>query len=479
LAVGVIGCGGDDDPGTSGSSLIANPVDRTKEAKKGGVLKQATGEESTSWDPTQSGSQLRGELNSMLIRAKSAVGKAPNGEFEGDLAESWEISPDKLTMTFRIRNNAHFAPLAPTNGRTVTTEDIKASFGYYEKFGNRNADVFNSVASGAPLESVTTPDSSTLVLKLKVPDVIILDLLSRSNYIVALPKEAIAGQWELKSTPRGSGPLYVKEHLPSSRTVLEKNPGFHLAGPFIPTWEHFYLKEYASMQAQFRAGAIHLMNPDDVRISDILPMKRETPALALYKEPVTATQGQQFFGYSDHPLNIFRDERMRQALSMSYDRDLWIDTFHDISNFAKQGIALETAWSPNGVSCNVQGDWVLDPRNKIKGRELGENAKYFQHDLAEAKKLMAAAGFSQGAKTESHHVTTADYGIQAPKMIEVLLQMAADAGFQISIHPEDYRSTYRNNYRDTKGNFIGMTAGRTSLANDDDPTQRFFAQYHK
>ena len=111
----------------------------------------------------------------------------------------------------------------------------------------------------------------------------------------------------------------------------------------------------------------------------------------------------------------------RQAASMAFDRDLWIDTFHDVDNFAKEGLPLQTCWGVNSMSCNVQGDWLLDPRNKIKGREMGENAKYFDHNIAEAKKLMAAAGFANGVKTEYHGVTTADYGAQFPRMNEVLV----------------------------------------------------------
>src|SRR5262249_14692748 len=145
-----------------GSGLVFEPTDVTKEAKKGGRLPQAIGEETTTWNPTQSGSQLRAEIYSTILQPKSAVGKAPIGEYVGDLAESWEISPDKLTMTFKIRKNAHFAPTAPTNGRLVDIEDLSQSFSYYEKFGNRAADMFNSKSPGAPLLSVSTPDATTL-----------------------------------------------------------------------------------------------------------------------------------------------------------------------------------------------------------------------------------------------------------------------------------------------------------------------------
>ena len=85
--------GGDNKPGDSNkSNLVFTPVDRTKEAKKGGILPQAIGEESTSWNPTQSGSQLRSELYSTILQPKSAIGKAPIGEYVGVALPEWKYT---------------------------------------------------------------------------------------------------------------------------------------------------------------------------------------------------------------------------------------------------------------------------------------------------------------------------------------------------------------------------------------------------
>jgi peptide/nickel transport system substrate-binding protein len=476
-ALSLIGCGGDDkESGISG--LITQPVDRTKEAKKAGKITSATGEEGTSWDPTQSGTAYREYTHSALMREKAGVG-GPTGEAEPDLATRWEVSPDKLQITFKINKNAHFAPQPPTNGRAVDIDDVKMSFDYYEKKGNRAADLFASVVPSAPITSVTAVDSETLVLKLHSPDVIVMDALTSTTYPVIMPKEGLTGQFNVNEFPRGSGPYYVFRHEPSAFTEFRVNPGYHLNPPFAPEWQVFYLKEYAAQAAQFRSGQLLIMNPADIRKPDILPMKREVPALQLFREEMEAEQGHWFFGYLDNPINIFRDVRVRQAASMAFDRDLWIDTFHDVSAFAKEGLSLNTCWGVNSMSCNVQGDWLLDPRNQIKGREMGENAKYFKHDIAEAKKLVAAAGYTSGAKTEYHGVLTADYGAQFPRMNEVLITMIAEAGINASIHGEEYRGSFRNAYRDTRGRFAGFSAGRTSLDNYDDPTQRMVAQYHK
>ena len=43
--------------------------------------------------------------------------------------------------------------------------------------------------------------------------------------------------------------------------------------------------------------------------------------------------------------NKFQDERVRQAVSMSFDRDLYISTFYNVDNFKKAGLPIDTAWN--------------------------------------------------------------------------------------------------------------------------------------
>ena len=53
----------------------------------------------------------------------------------GALAESWEISSDNLTYTFKIRQGVHFHDKAPVNGREMTAKDVEYSF--HRMLGNK------------------------------------------------------------------------------------------------------------------------------------------------------------------------------------------------------------------------------------------------------------------------------------------------------------------------------------------------------
>ena len=54
----------------------------------------------------------KGNFQNLTI-LKSGYMKGASGEFAGDVAESWELSPDRLQMTFKLRPNAGFAPVPP------------------------------------------------------------------------------------------------------------------------------------------------------------------------------------------------------------------------------------------------------------------------------------------------------------------------------------------------------------------------------
>ena len=105
--------------------------------------------------------------------------------------------------------------------------------------------------------------------------------------------------------------------------------------------------------------------------------------------------------------------------------------------FEALGVKLTVRWNaPNGGG---YGAYWLDP----KGPKFGPAAAYLQHNVAEAKKLLAAAGFEKGCELASHHIVTFDYGREFPKQIETLFGMAEDAGFKIRTEASDFNTSWR------------------------------------
>ena len=149
--------------------------------------------------------------------------------------------------------------------------------------------------------------------------------------------------------------------------------------------------EYATALAQFKAGNIYSMgsgrNTPKMRPEDILADQEGRAAPQIYPERPRRRR-RRAWASAVCGKSPFLDERVRQAFSMSIDRDLYMDTFLNVAKFQSEGLPVETRWN-TGLAATFDG-WWLDP----KGKNFGPNAKYYKHDIAEAKKLLAAAGYA-------------------------------------------------------------------------------------
>jgi peptide/nickel transport system substrate-binding protein len=153
------------------------------------------------------------------------------------------------------------------------------------------------------------------------------------------------------------------------------------------------------------------------------------------------------FGWLPADKSPFLDERVRQAVSMSVDRDLHLDTFHNVTKFRSEGLPVETRWN-TAIAASNEG-WWLDP----KGKDFGPNAKYFQYNLAESKKLLGAAGYPNGFETVSNYVT----GPELPTLqyAEVVDGTISDLGIKSKVRSVDYLKEYVPQFRDGHGQFEG------------------------
>src|SRR5712691_13412369 len=140
-----------------------------KPPKRGGTLTRAS-----AWDPpvidprlTQSIGlfQFIGHTSSRLVRyafPEEATG-VTDPALKGDLAESWQASPDNRTWTFKIRQGVKWHNVPPLNGRELVAADVKYCFEQYAKEGVQ-AFTFQEV------EAIETPDTHTLRIYLKTPN---------------------------------------------------------------------------------------------------------------------------------------------------------------------------------------------------------------------------------------------------------------------------------------------------------------------
>ena len=143
-----------------------------------------------------------------------------SGKLVPALAESWTVSADSLTWTFKLRQGVVFH-----NGDKLTSKDVKATF---DRIRDK-ATASPKAAEYAAVASVETPDDATVVFKLSQPSAPFLAALS-SGWGAIMPKSLIDQSWDFASKPVGTGPFVLKEFTRDNRIVLEKNAKYWMAG---------------------------------------------------------------------------------------------------------------------------------------------------------------------------------------------------------------------------------------------------------
>jgi len=442
-AVIVAACGGDDDGGGSGS-LVTDVTDTSKEAKRGGTVKWFNGStDPTSFDPhIQGGIPYNGIYQlthgTFVIDKAGYLGPQQFTEITPDIAESWEWSPDNLQLTLRLRAGAKWHNRPPVNGRLIDIEDIQASWERFLRLGQTRNTLANSLNPSAPILSISTPSANTVVIKLSEPTNYVLSLLSPlgAGGFMPVPKE-IDRTYNPKVDIISCGPFMLESFTPGVSFVLKRNPDYWDGDrrPYVDRLEMPTLIEYAQQVAQLRAGAIYTSaygttQPPrwNVTVDDAFALKQEVPQLQLYGLPpqigfLIGGGGTCHFGWlGDSP---FKDQRVRQALSLAYDRDAYIDTFFNLSKVEAQGIPAQSKYN---TTMGPVEPWQLDPRSA----EFGPNAQYYKHDVAEAKKLLAAAGYANGLDVVSKRVSGA-LGSEFELQCQVRDQMANEAGFRTRV----------------------------------------------
>lgn len=444
----LVGCGSEGGGSQQrGSGLLAEPVNTTSQAKAGGTLRDVYNADLTHGDALLSNSASTVNLVSVFAYPrllKFTVVQYPKQNdgsmVEGETMESFEFSGDRLTLTMKLRQGMKWDGRAPTNGRVITTEDVLFS---WKKFAAVNASAPNLVydatrSPGAAVESVTAPDNRTIVMKLKQPDPALLTLLAGWDQFYVMPTESEGG-FDPKTEVRGHGPWLLDEHRPSAYMHWRKNPDYYVKDrPFFDRLERALVPEFATRLSQFKAGNIHT---DVVAASqqDVIQLKRDVPATLVYQAqnfPV-ASSPNIIWGYEGN--SIFRDVRVRQAVSMAIDREAFADAIENRANFEREGLPVEVAFN-TVLSAGWPGFW-MDPRDE---KTFGPSAKYLQFHPDESKKLLSAAGFPTGVEFDFFYNRENTYGATYARMVEIYTSMLSEVGLRAKLQGQPYAQWLAN-----------------------------------
>ncbi len=463
--------GNGDAPG--GSSLVSKIVDTSSKAKRGGTYVYPARREPLHFDGKAQGQVQLNVFNGLayqaLVRNKPGVREPSTWtEVLPELAESWEVSPEKTTITFKLRKGVKWQNRPPVNGRDFVAEDVAATWARYEDAPTPNNKFANSnkLNPNAPIMSMTAPDAGTVVLKLKEPATYIFQRLASmiTGELGSIYPRESGSTFDPKTDQIGTGAWELDHFAPSIELVYRRNPTYWGKDGYFDIIKMPVLSEYATRLAQFKTGSL---SAETVSQEDILPTKQEFPDIALYRwTPATNSTGAAMrFGWL--PIggqkSPFLDIRVRQALSMSLDRETYIDAFANVTNFEAEGLPVDTYYY------TTQGyvpDWTLDPRDKSR---YGENSKYFELNMEEAKKLFDAAQSDYGGEfpeIQSGRVNTV-FGPVYSQECETMDGYARSLGFKVTSKPLDYNLDYLTSYVTEQGQFEGILYGIGAVTSSD------------
>ncbi len=289
-----------------------------------------------------------------------------------DLAESWTISPDGMTFTFKIRQAVRFH-----DGSPLTSKDIKAS---YDKIIFPPAGVI-SMRKGAyrAVEVVEAPDPPTVRFRLKWPEAsFLVNLASPYNWIYRADILAKDIRW-YESNVMGTGPFKLAEHVKGSHIVGKRNPDYWDKGkPYLDGYRALFMSSSSAQVAAVRAERAH------IQFRGFSPSDRDSLVQAL--GPKITVQESPWDCLAlvamNHERKPFDDKRVRRALTLALDR------YEASKNLSRIAVVREVA----GIQ--VPGTpWATPPQELEKlagyGRDIAANR-------AEARRLLREAGIPDG-----------------------------------------------------------------------------------
>jgi peptide/nickel transport system substrate-binding protein len=262
------------------------------------TLEIATDQSPVGLDPQVATAFSTALIDSNIYEGLTAVDK--DLRIVPSLAESWTVSPDGLTYTFKLRAGAKFH-----NGRALTPQDIIANVERVRDpktgspFGSRFTGIKAMEASGA----------DELKITLDAPSAPFLSQLSSLSIVAP---EAAA---ELGRKPVGTGPYRFSAWVPDTYIALERNPDYWEKGlPKLAGLKFNIVPEAATREAGIIGGTYKL-----------LPVVDAASAAALAGKPGVKLLQTQDLAYSLVGLNVtkppFDKPAVREAINMAIDRN--------------------------------------------------------------------------------------------------------------------------------------------------------------
>ena len=395
---------------TAEREMVANVFgEMVEKPQYGGTIAIAITESPTNFDPWFGYSVpevLNGEepvferLGDLNWAFRAGAGGQPSRyislpETTGELAESWEVSPDLKTYTFRIRRGIYWQDKGEVAGREFDAHDVLFTFQRnwgLEEFSEKGGGPAWWKTGQIPYESIEAPDRWTFVIKTHTPALDTLDQILCANrcpnFMVA--PEVIRAHGDMSDWRNvvGTGPFMLTDFVPGSSVTYTRNPNYWNADPLHPgnqlpyadEVKYYVIPEPEARVAAFRSGRVALpgMYWSSLTFEQRRTLAQTNPELV--EVTIPGEQSTTFTFRLDRP--PFDDKNVRIAMQKSIDAAQLNDLYYDGKGDPTPYGYVTTL--TNGMNVPY-AQWSDD----IKAQ--------YEYDPEEAERLLDEAGYPRGA----------------------------------------------------------------------------------
>ncbi|MEW2358720.1 ABC transporter substrate-binding protein [Spirillospora sp. NPDC029432] len=400
------------------ASATACGAGRAADSRDGGTFTYAIGDEPETLNPALQ-DEHTDPVTELVFRGLTRH-DAANKVVPG-LAESWDVSKDGKDYTFTLRSG-----LTWHDGKPLTSRDVKFTI-----------DAVKAAAADAPrsrnfesVESVETPDATTVKVELSEPFAPLLDALSMG----LLPEHALKGKKitdaAFGQSPVGAGPFRLTTFKPGQYAELEAFGGYYEGAPKLPKIVIKYVPDDTARLIQLKNGEVdgaHVQPQQAAKAGDVGGVRLETYPTADYRALMLNFK----------KLPVFADKRIRQAMNFAIDRDAFV-----------KSVLLG------------HGSPATGPLDESPYKAAG--AAPFTHDAAKVDELMKAAGYAEngqglwakGGKTVRFELSTFAEDSSRVAILNVAATQLKARGFDVVPNPRP-RDWVRKNWGELEAFVVG------------------------
>jgi peptide/nickel transport system substrate-binding protein len=369
-------------------------------------------------DPAAS---IQGADSWPLIHIYDTLVNSPNGrfarradEFVPQLAESWTMSPDARTWTFKLREGVAFHK----GYGECTADDVVFTIERArdpQQPGVRKV-LYQNIAG------VRAEGKYTAVITLSQPDPLLLSGTIQDYSCGIMSRRATQEKGEkIGQEPIGTG-AYQFVSLdpdPSKGVLMTANPGYFAGAPKTPNLQVMYILDTTARTLALLSGNVHMI--EGVRAPGWMPSIRQRKPGLIFDVAAPGSLFTLSFNLTRKPLD---DLRVRQAFAHAIDRD-----------------AIAKAIAP--VSRRT---WGLNPPDFPGGLAEADVPETLQYgfDPARAKALLAAAGFAHGLSIDAFTSQREDYD----SVMLIVQEQMRRVGVAINLQSIDHTTFHANDEKD-------------------------------